>query len=89
MEQLATSYTLNNGVTIPAIGLGTAGIKDKEPLIRGIMQAGYSHIDTAACYNNEEFVGEALQECFAQGKKREDLFITTKIWHTGYHDVEG
>jgi len=51
------------------------------------MEAGYTHIDTATVYNNEEIIGEALAECFAKGKKREDIFVTTKLWHSGYGDV--
>jgi len=53
------------------------------------MEAGYTHIDTATVYNNEEIIGEALAECFAKGKKREDIFVTTKLWHSGYGDVQG
>merc|ERR1712222_229301 len=40
-------------------------------------------------YENEAQIGEALQECFAAGIKREDLFITTKLWHTDKNDIEG
>ena len=53
------------------------------------MEAGYAHIDTAYVYRNEEIIGKALQECLAKGKKRESLFITTKIWHTQILDIEG
>ena len=51
------------------------------------MEAGYSHIDTATVIGNEKVIGAALQECFALGKKREDVFITTKLWHMGFGDV--
>jgi diketogulonate reductase-like aldo/keto reductase len=74
---------------MPAIGLGSASFKEKDAIVRGIMEAGYRHIDTAFCYSSEEIIGDALKECFAQGIKREDIFITTKLWHTGYGDVEG
>ena len=53
------------------------------------MDVGYRHIDTAKIYSNEDLIGEALQECYSKGIKREDLFITTKLWHTEYGDVEG
>ena len=58
-------------------------------MVNAIMKCGYAHIDTAALYKNEQVVGAALEECFAQGKKREDVFVTTKLWHTDYHNVEG
>ena len=75
---------MNNGKTIPSIGLGTHQIEfdDHESLVLAIMNAGYCHIDTAAVYGNEETVGKALKECFKKGKKREDIFVTTKLWHT-------
>ena len=53
------------------------------------MQAGYTHLDTATVYKNETTIGEAIQECFSQGKKREDLYVTTKLAHSGYNDVDG
>lgn len=83
------SYTLNNGTEIPSVGLGSASFKDKDAMVRGIMEAGYRHIDTATLYNNEEIVGEALEECFKQGLKREEIYVTTKIWHPDYAEVEG
>ena len=49
----------------------------------------YRHIDTAKLYGNEHIIGEALKECFEKGVKREDMFITTKLWRTDYVDVEG
>ena len=86
---LKKSYRLNNGIDMPSIGLGSASLKDKDAIVRGIMEAGYRHIDTATCYNNEDIVGEALAECFAKGLKREEIFVVTKIWHSDYGDVEG
>lgn len=74
---------------MPSIGLGTAGSQGKESMVNAIMKVGYAHIDTAFCYKNEEVVGQALDESFKAGKKREDMFITTKIWHSQYGDVEG
>lgn len=58
-------------------------------MVNAIMTAGYAHIDTAMIYKNEEVVGAALAECFQKGKKREDIYVTTKLWHTQYADVEG
>jgi len=87
MMKIHKEYKLNNGFTIPSIGLGTATVKDKELVEQVIRSAvidhGYRHIDTARCYRNEECIGEALQSIFKEGKiKREELFITTKIFNT-------
>ena len=66
---------------MPKIGLGTYLIKDKETIYNGIVHAGYRHLDTAYLYENEDIIGEALQEVFSKTSiKREDLFIVTKIW---------
>lgn len=78
---------LNNGVSIPTIGLGTwlsAPGEVKNIVIKAI-EIGYRHIDCAACYGNEEEVGDALQEIFSKGTvKREDLFITSKLWNNSH-----
>ena len=63
MEGLPTSYTLNNGIKMPAIGLGTAKHLSKEAMIQAVMENGYTHLDTAKVYENEEIVGEAIAEC--------------------------
>ena len=84
--------TLNSGYKIPAIGLGTfQSDKGKlaEIIKKAILVDGYRHIDTASMYGNENEIGVALKECFSAGIKREDLFITSKIWHTEKNDVEG
>jgi alcohol dehydrogenase (NADP+) len=57
--------------------------------VHAIVEVGYRHLDTAKLYGNEDVIGKALQECFRKGIKREDLFITTKIWKKDYADVEG
>lgn len=87
-ETLPRTFTLNNGLTIPAVGFGTHTLFDKESIVRGVVEAGYRHIDTAHLYENEGNIGEAITECISKGVKREELFITTKIWHTQYNDVE-
>lgn len=77
-----TYYTLKNGKKIPSIGYGTFKITDKEECINSVKNAidlGYTHIDTAKAYNNEELVGQGIRE---SGIKREDLFLTTKVWNT-------
>lgn len=81
--------TLNNGYTIPEIGFGTWKITDKEAAVQSVKEAlaaGYRHIDTAAAYENETEVGQAIRE---SGIKREDLFITSKLWNSerGYEST--
>lgn len=53
------------------------------------MKVGYVHIDTAFVYGNEELIGRALKRCFKDGKKREDIYVTTKIPHSKFNDVQG
>ena len=76
--------TLNNGKTIPLIGLGTWKSKPgqiKEATIHAL-RAGYRHIDCAEYYANEHEIGQALQIVFAEGVvKREDVFLTSKLWN--------
>jgi diketogulonate reductase-like aldo/keto reductase len=75
------SITLNNGITIPQLGLGvfqTKSGKETSDAVREALLAGYRHIDTARAYNNEESVGEGLRE---SGLRRRDVFITTKLWN--------
>ncbi len=68
-----------NGARIPLIGLGTWDLRGKAcaRMVEEALHLGYRHIDTAAMYRNEEAVGEGLR---ASGVKRDDVFITTKVW---------
>jgi 2,5-diketo-D-gluconate reductase A len=71
---------LNNGVEIPILGFGVFQIADPTDCERSVVDAiktGYSHIDTAASYMNEEAVGKGIKR---SGVAREKLFITTKLW---------
>ncbi|MGI4855821.1 MAG: aldo/keto reductase [Janthinobacterium lividum] len=70
-----------NGARIPALGLGTwqSTHQDGVRAVRAALDAGYRHIDTAARYDNEQAVGEALAAC---GVPRDAFFVTTKVWHT-------
>jgi diketogulonate reductase-like aldo/keto reductase len=77
------SVKLNNGVEIPILGFGVFQITDPAECERSVVDAietGYSHIDTAASYRNEEAVGRGIKQ---SGVAREKLFITTKLWIQG------
>lgn len=81
--------TLYNGVKMPQLGYGFYQIS-KDDCTRCVLDAlsvGYRHIDTAQSYFNEEEVGSAILE---SGIKREDIFITTKVWieHYGYESTK-
>ncbi|KAF5756232.1 putative mannose-6-phosphate 6-reductase [Helianthus annuus] len=86
------AVTLNSGFTMPIIGLGVWRMegKDIKDLLIKAIKIGYRHFDCAAKYQNEGEVGEALAEAFKLGLvKREDLFITTKVWNSDHgHVVE-
>ena len=86
MNTTSKEITLNNGMNIPLVGLGTAGLNDKDSIVTAIVSNGYRHIDTAAIYKNESIVGDALQEVFEKGITWEELFITTKLWVTDFTD---
>ena len=71
---------LNNGVVMPIIGFGVFQVKDLSECERSVVdaiQTGYRLIDTAEAYENEEAVGRAIRK---SGVKREELFITTKLY---------
>lgn len=74
---------LNNGVMMPAVGFGVYQIpaEDTERAVSEALETGYRMIDTAASYFNEEQVGNALRH---SGLKREEVFVTTKLWVQDY-----
>ena len=72
------TYTLNNGVEIPKLALGTWMIEDENAAdtVKAAVDLGYRHIDTAQAYGNEAGVGEGVSTC---GIARGDLFVQTKL----------
>lgn len=79
MDQLK----LNNGVEMPALGLGVFQTPPEETrtAVQAALSTGYRHIDTAAAYGNEREVGQAIH---ASGIDRDEVFIETKIWISDY-----
>jgi len=80
-----STFTLNTGAKMPVVGLGTWQSKPGEVVAAvsyALTEAGYKHIDCAYCYANEDEVGEGLKKAFDSGIKREDVFVTTKLWTT-------
>ena len=72
------TLTLNNGVKIPQLGLGTWFIDDDKAAeaVKVAVELGYRHIDTAQAYGNERGVGEGVRIC---GVPREELFVVSKV----------
>ena len=71
--------TLSNGVKMPMLGYGVYQVSqdDCERCVRGALEVGYRHIDTAQSYYNEEQVGTAIA---ASGIDRGEIFLTSKVW---------
>lgn len=81
-KSIAPLTTLNNGITMPQLGLGVWQTQDGDEVEHAVtkaLEAGYRLVDTAAVYGNEVGVGNALK---ASGIAREELFITTKLWNS-------
>jgi len=79
----APRITLNNGVTMPALGLGVFQSPPEETLsaVTTAIAGGYSLIDTTAAYGNEREVGEGIRR---SGLDRAEVFVTTKLWISDY-----
>lgn len=80
--------TFSNGVKIPVVGFGTWQVSPDEAYesVRSALEVGYRHIDTAAAYENEAEVGQAITD---SGIRREEIFVTTKLWNAvrGYKET--
>jgi diketogulonate reductase-like aldo/keto reductase len=77
------NLTLNNGVQMPAVGLGVFQTPPEETraAVTAALDLGYRHVDTAAAYGNEREVGQAIHD---SGIPRDELFIETKVWISDY-----
>ncbi|KRK85300.1 oxidoreductase [Loigolactobacillus coryniformis subsp. torquens DSM 20004 = KCTC 3535] len=81
---MPTTFRLNDGNTIPAIGFGTFQIPNDGSTYQAVsaaLAAGYRHIDTAAAYFNEAEVGQAIK---ASGIPRTEIWVTSKLWLQDY-----
>ncbi len=84
--RLVPQRVLYTGAKMPAIGLGTFGSdhashEEVAVAVRGAAAVGYRHFDCAAVYRNERLIGPALQDVMASGVRREELWITSKLWN--------
>ena len=92
--QNVPTITLNTGAKIPCIGMGTFGSDRFSPeqvsnAVAGAIRVGYRLFDCAACYQNEDQIGEVFLGAFDEGVvKREDLFIMTNVWNDMHRNVE-
>ncbi len=85
---------LSSGAHMPAIGLGTFGSDKYSPaeVASAVVDAaavGYRHFDCAAVYGNEKQVGQALSQVVQSGVRREELWVTSKLWNDMHGDVAG
>ncbi|MEL6124016.1 MAG: aldo/keto reductase, partial [Bacteroidota bacterium] len=81
MDSLS-KLTLNNGITMPSLGLGVLFAKnygEVEQAVQTALHHGYRKIDTASGYGNEDGVGRGIRESEIN---RNDIFLTTKVWNT-------
>ncbi len=81
-------YKLNSGHEIPLLGLGTWKAVDEKQLyltVREAINLGYRHFDCAKIYFNEKIIGKALNDAIAANEiKREDIFVTSKLWNDSH-----
>jgi len=89
-----TTITLINTMKMPVIGLGTwrsEKAKVGKAVESALGKVGYKHLDCASIYGNEKEIGDSLAKLFGATMKREDIFITSKLWNTDHRpeSVEG
>lgn len=84
--------TLSSGYTMPVLGIGTyaLSVEVAENSVYHALKCGYHLVDTARAYYNEEGVGRGIKRALEEGLiKREDLFVTTKVWDSDFADARG
>ncbi len=91
--QSVPQRVLHTGASMPAIGLGTFGSDhashaEVAAAVRGAAEVGYRHFDCAAVYRNEHLIGQALQDVMESGIKREELWITSKLWNDKHAEAD-
>ncbi|XP_053325471.1 aldo-keto reductase family 1 member A1 isoform X2 [Spea bombifrons] len=95
MATAVQCVTLNTGQKMPLVGLGTwkSAPGQVRDAVKYALSVGYRHIDCASVYGNETEVGQAIKESTGpeKGLKREEIFVTSKLWNNKHHpdDVEG
>lgn len=93
IKHIQDTMTLSNGVNMPGLGLGVFKVEEGPILVQAVKAAiahGYRSIDTAAIYENERSVGQAIHEALQENHlAREELFITSKVWNSdlGYEST--
>jgi alcohol dehydrogenase (NADP+) len=90
--KLVPQRTLRTGAKIPGIGMGTFGSDRFSPeevanAVRGAAEVGFRLFDCASVYGNEHLIGEVFKDIMATGIKREELFITSKVWNDMHDNV--
>src|SRR5580658_5666214 len=85
--------TTSDGLAMPAIGLGTFGsdrvsAEQVADVVKGAAEFGYRHFDCASVYGNEREVGAALKEIQNNGVRREELWITSKLWNDKHDESD-
>lgn len=82
ITDIAGTFTLNNGIEMPYLGLGVYLSEDGQEVVNMVkwaLEAGYRHIDTASVYDNEAGVGQGVEE---SPVSREDIFMVSKVWNS-------
>jgi alcohol dehydrogenase (NADP+) len=90
---LVPQRALYTGARMPAIGLGTFGsdhvsAEEIAASVTGAVLAGYRHLDCASVYGNEERIGAALECLFSRGIRREELWVTSKLWNDKHAEAD-